>query len=441
MLSHNADQPTTEIGAMCCDTDQSEAVSVDKVDVAIQYEDSKDFLADASTQYIDTFKADASTQYVDTFKADASTQYIDTFKADASTQYIDTFKADASTQYIDTFEADASTHSEAVKAHMEAQPNAPIVNKPPQQTNTTTVHKAVQTDDLDEDGEVTPFRIEQIKNNDKLVNFYTGFPSFSHLLTCFHFLGPAVAILCYDPDKSVEDPTKVCRIGRPHILTPLNEFFLTLCRIRLGLLEQDLAIRFQVSQPTVSRIVMAWINLLHVKFKEVPIWPSREAVNKFMPIAFRLLYPSTRCIIDATEIFIQMPSNPTAQQLTYSSYKNHNTLKALIAIIPSGAVCFVSDLFSGNISDKRLVAESGLLKLLEVGDSVMADRGFLINDMLPPGILLNVPPMLNETGQLTEDERARTRRIASVRIHVERAIERIKTTESCMIYLTICITV
>ena len=101
-------------------------------------------------------------------------------------------------------------------------------------------------------------------------------------------------------------------------------------------------------------------------------------------------------------------------------------MKALIAIIPSGAVCFVSDLFSGNISDKRLVAESGLLKLLEVGDSIMADRGFLIDDMLPPGILLNVPPMLNETGQLTEDERARTRRIASVHIHVERAIKRIK---------------
>ena len=47
-----------------------------------------------------------------------------------------------------------------------------------------------------------------------------------------------------------------------------------LCRLRLGLLEQDLALRFQVSQPSVSRIVTTWINLLYVKFKEVPIWPS-----------------------------------------------------------------------------------------------------------------------------------------------------------------------
>ena len=145
-----------------------------------------------------------------------------------------------------------------------------------------------------------------------------------------------------------------------------------------------------------------------------------------MPITFRMLYPKTRCIIDATEIFIQMPSNPTAQQLTFSNYKNHNTLKALVAITPSGAVCFVSDLFSGNISDKRLVAESGFLKLLEVGNSVVADRGFLIEDILPPGITMNVPPLLNETGQLTDNEWTRTRRIASVCIHVERAIERIK---------------
>ena len=99
------------------------------------------------------------------------------------------------------------------------------------------------------------------------MNFYTGFPSFLHLLTCFHFLGPAVTVLSYDPDKSVEDPTKVCGVGHPHIFTPLNEFFLTLYCLRLSLLDRI----FQVSQPTVSRIVMAWINFLFVKFKEVPI--------------------------------------------------------------------------------------------------------------------------------------------------------------------------
>ena len=165
---------------------------------------------------------------------------------------------------------------------------------------------------------------------------------------------------------------------------------------------------------------------MYYKFKEVPIWPSRQSVDHYMPDCFRCLYPRTRCIIDATEIYIQMPSNPTAQQLTFSNYKNGNTLKSLIGITPSGAVCFTSDPYGGNISDKKLTAEYGILKLLESGDAIMADRGFTIEDILPTGVTLNVPPKLNETGQLTENERSTTRRIASIRIHVERAIERIK---------------
>jgi len=148
-----------------------------------------------------------------------------------------------------------------------------------------------------------------------------------------------------------------------------------------------------------------------------------------MPLCFQDLYPSTRCIIDATEIFIQKPENPSAQQLTFSSYKNHNTLKALIGISPSGAVSFISDLFGGNISDKDLTARCGLLDYLEKGDAVMADRGFNIHDLLEDkGVTLNIPPKLTDScgGQLSESDRVKTRRIASVRIHVERAIGRIK---------------
>jgi len=124
--------------------------------------------------------------------------------------------------------------------------------------------------------------------------------------------------------------------------------------LRLGLCEQDLAYRFKISQATVSRIIITWINFMFFKFKDIPIWLSRQSVDYHMPDCFQSLYPTTRCIIDATEIYMQMPSNPTAQQLTFSNYKNSNTLKALVGITPSGAVCFVSDLYGGNILDKNL---------------------------------------------------------------------------------------
>ena len=57
----------------------------------------------------------------------------------------------------------------------------------------------------------------------------------------------------------------------------------------------------------------------------------------------------------------------------------------------------------------------------------MADRGFNIQDDLTPlGVRVNIPPFLRGKEQLEPDELVETRRIASLRIHVERAMERIK---------------
>ena len=76
-----------------------------------------------------------------------------------------------------------------------------------------------------------------------------------------------------------------------------------LVRLRLGLFERDLADRFSVSVSTVSRICYIWITFLYVRLKELPLWPSRDLVQSYIPKPFRELYPSTRVIIDATEIY------------------------------------------------------------------------------------------------------------------------------------------
>ncbi len=94
-----------------------------------------------------------------------------------------------------------------------------------------------------------------------------------------------------------------------------------------------------------------------------------------MPKQFKEQYPTTRLIIDATKIYIEQPHLPELQQMTFFNYKNDNMFKVLVEISPDGAITFVSPLFPGSISDKALTRESGILDLLDSGDSVMVDQG------------------------------------------------------------------
>ena len=97
----------------------------------------------------------------------------------------------------------------------------------------------------------------------------------------------------------------------------------------------------------------------------------------------------------------------------------------------------LSQLFTGSISDKELFQRSGLKRLLQqiiekgellVGDSVMCDRGFTIEkDLEEIGLVLNQPPFLEARDGFTKDEIITTRTIATHRIHVERAIRKVKT--------------
>jgi len=71
------------------------------------------------------------------------------------------------------------------------------------------------------------------------------------------------------------------------------------------------------------------------------------------------------------------------QRDTYSNYKHRNTWKILLGISPNGVVTFVSSLFPGSTSDKIITLKSGLLDQLVPGDLILADKGFLIRDILP----------------------------------------------------------
>ena len=273
------------------------------------------------------------------------------------------------------------------------------------------------------------FHIDNIKHDEDKFHFYTGLPDYQTFKILHNSFGTATGKLIYHDSKTNAD--KITEEGKKsgpkRSLSSEQELFLVVARLRCGLLEVDIVQRVGISSSHVSRIFISWIDFLHSRLRALPIWPTRDTVDKTMPKCFKETYPSTRVIIDATEIFIEMPSSLRTQSESYSSYKHHNTAKGLIGIAPSGSVTFVSDLYAGCCSDKAVTNNCGILDLLEPGNSVMADKGFSIENDLPPYVQLNIPPFLREKGSLTIEEETQTRRIASVRVHVERAIRRIKT--------------
>ena len=274
------------------------------------------------------------------------------------------------------------------------------------------------------------FSVENVKSNPKAFKFYTGLIDYVIFKIIFDSFVPALNNLIYhgtqnNPNNA--DSPGYQKRGPKRIFTAEQEFFLVLVRLRLGLLEEDIAFRTGISTSHFSRIWITWLDFLHSKFRTYPIWPSKAAVIRTMPKCFKEVYPTTRVTIDCTEIYVEKPNSVRSQTATFSKYKHFNTAKGHIGITPAGSVSFVSDLFTGRTSDKVATRECGIYEFLESGDSVIADKGFDIEDDLPNSVSLNIPPFLRGKEYLTIKEETETRKIAAVRIHVEWAISRIKT--------------
>ena len=139
---------------------------------------------------------------------------------------------------------------------------------------------------------------------------------------------------------------------------------------------------------------------------------------------------------NATELKIQVPSSLQKHSESYSTYKSCTTFKSLIGVDPNVGILFVSQLSEGYISDKQIVQRSGFLETvkqkvqcgeLKEGDAIMADKGFDISDDLAKlKLKLNIPPFLKDKVRFEEGDVVKTQTIAQHRIHVERAIGKVR---------------
>ena len=89
---------------------------------------------------------------------------------------------------------------------------------------------------------------------------------------------------------------------------------------------------------------------------------------------------------------------------------------------------FCSAGYGGRTTDEEVVSHCGFLDLLKKGMVIMLDRGFkkVYSMLLEKGCDIVRPPSVSEGKQLSKEQVLTGRKIAGVRIHVERAIRRIR---------------
>lgn len=242
------------------------------------------------------------------------------------------------------------------------------------------------------------------ENDDDKVCYYTGLPGWKILLVVFNFLEPCLSS------------------GGHASLTAFQQVLMTLMCLRLNLPGQDLAYRFGVNESTISLTFLQVIEVLYVRLKHLILWPDRDVLQKTMPMTFRKHCPNCVVIINWFEIFIDRPSNLLARAQTHSSHEHRNTAKYLIGMTPQGTVSFISEGWGGMVSDKHLIESSDLLNRLVPGDVVLADRDLDTAESVGVYCAQVSLPFTRGKRQLDRIDGEQARRIANVRIHVERLI-------------------
>lgn len=158
-----------------------------------------------------------------------------------------------------------------------------------------------------------------------------------------------------------------------------HRILLTLIKLKLNISYKCLCVLVSISKSICANYFYNTIDLLYLILKPLIIWPSKNSIENNIPKGF-INFMSTRVIVDGTETAIETPKCLACRIRTYSFYKGCHTIKFMVGISPDGLITFVSDVFGGKASDKHIFETGSILNKCEIGDSVKADKGFLIEE-------------------------------------------------------------
>lgn len=185
-------------------------------------------------------------------------------------------------------------------------------------------------------------------------------------------------------------------------------------------------LKLNISFTTCTKYFYTFLPLLAAALKPMIYWPNKDEIRNNLPVCFNK-YKTTRVVLDCTEVIVQKCKCVTCRIKSYSHYKWNHTIKWLIGITPSGLISYISPGYGGRASDKAIFNKEKFISKCDPFDAIMVDKGFMIDKECEENFVKLIrPPFLAKQNEFSQADAEATADIARARVHVERAIQRIK---------------
>ena len=158
------------------------------------------------------------------------------------------------------------------------------------------------------------YSIENFKVDSEGILLFTGLQNYHKFMAVFHSLGRKTYSLKFKDDQCIEN------------LTPQNQLFLTLWKLRKNCTDCELSRHFGVTEPAVANIFKTWIIFMAKQWSKLDIWPSKELVKYCMSENFKRYFPDTTVIIDGTKFHVQRPN----QDSSFTYCQNNSNSKNIV---------------------------------------------------------------------------------------------------------------
>lgn len=183
---------------------------------------------------------------------------------------------------------------------------------------------------------------------------------------------------------------------------------------------------FNCSVFIIVNIVIIFIYVLYlILFIDFMVFILFRDKNKLCVLLFFSQFGLCRVVIDCIDIEIVIFGFMSQQNVMYLNYRGMYFFKVIVGVALNGVIIYVSKFYLGLIFDKVIVQKLGFLNYFIVGDMVLVDKGFVIQDFVLNGVLVNILFFLNN-GIFIESEVRVIKVIVKCRIYVERVNVRFK---------------